>query len=189
VWMPRRPLLHRPSTVVGNSGISARHFPVLSWIRPLWLQTITSTFRLARRGRCEPPEPHRGVILGAGSGTRFAGRKASGRGSRAAPGDSGLVRSRREADWPVSYQFLRAFSRARTRRHRPRRHQQWRFPNERAWVMPVSDGSGAEPCMLMMHPSLPVTHGAHPSGAANAEAAAPRSAEHGRAPLGSRCDP
>lgn len=72
--------------------------------------------RLARRGRCEPPEPHRGVILGAVSGTRFGGRKASGRGSRAAPGDSGLVRSRREADWPVSYQFLRAFSCAGRRR-------------------------------------------------------------------------
>ena len=107
--VPRRPLLHRPSTVVGNSGISTRPFSVLSWIRPLWPQTIASTFRLARRGRCEPPEPHWGVILGARSGARFAGRKASGRGSRAAPGDSGLVRSRREADWPVSYQFLRAF--------------------------------------------------------------------------------
>jgi hypothetical protein len=60
-----------------------------------------ATFRLARRGRCEPPEPHRGVILGTVSGTRFEGRKARERGSRAAPGDSGLVRSQRNADRPV----------------------------------------------------------------------------------------
>jgi hypothetical protein len=111
--MPRRWLLHRPSTLVGNSGIRSRRSRRISWIRPLWPPGVASTFRLARRGRCEPPGPHRGVILGAVSGTRFEGRKASERGSRAAPGGSGLVRSRREADRPVSYQFLRALSCAR----------------------------------------------------------------------------
>ncbi len=70
-------LLHKPSTVVGNSGIRSRAPRLISWIRPLWPHTVTSTFRLARRGRCEPPEPHRGVILGTVSGARFEGRKAS----------------------------------------------------------------------------------------------------------------
>ena len=34
--MPRRRLLHRPSTAVGNSGIRSRHPDESSWIRPLW---------------------------------------------------------------------------------------------------------------------------------------------------------
>ena len=101
-----------PQTVhtVGNSGIRSRPSPI-SWIRPLWPPYRGIYISSCPKGQVRTARTALGERSSGGHrepGSRVARPADEVLGRRT--GDSGLVRSRREADRLVLLQFLRALS-------------------------------------------------------------------------------